>query len=165
MAVSRPLVVAIVAMALLLTSVGAELAFHRTYALDVRDPAGWLTVAESYDPTASGPRATPLLAHAILANASDQVELRVRVDNGYPWSYSHSFVVSTMGLRVAEGTLTAPARDTGASSFTIPASTLLSGLSPAAKGGPGGNVTTAYLDVQVGSVGFSGSFQLQEVAK
>jgi len=165
MALSRPLVVALVAMGLLVVSVGTELAFHRSFALDVHDAAGWLTVGESYDPTDNGvPRATPALTHAVLVNASDALDLRVRVDNGYPWSYSHAYVVSTGGLRVGEGTLTAPASGTGTATFSVPASTFFSSYA----GGPkiaGGNVTTAYLDVQVGAVSFSGTFQVQEVAK
>lgn len=163
MAVSRPLLVAITCMVLLLGSVTFEVVFHRTFTVEVHDAAGWQTIG-SFGTGDQNLRAGPVLSdHAVPANRSDVVEFRVRVDNAYPLSYSHSYIVGYQGINVAEGTLTAPARDIGTSSFTIPAATLLVSSGP--KTEPGGNITFVYFDVRLGNIDVPASFQLKEVSR
>ncbi|MFA5862664.1 MAG: hypothetical protein WDA16_13310 [Candidatus Thermoplasmatota archaeon] len=163
MAVSRPLLVAVACMVLLLGSVTFEVVFHRTFTVEVHDAVGWQTVG-SFGTGDKGLRAEPVLGtHAVTVNRSDNVEFRVRVDNAYPLAYSHSYVVGYQGINVGEGTLTAPARDVGTSSFTIPASTLLTNVGP--KTDPRDNITFVYFDVRLGNIDVPASFQLQEVSR
>jgi len=159
MALSRPLVVAIVAFALLGVSVGFEAAFHRTIYLDVKSGEGWQTIGQSATPGMGGPRATAAI-YPIPLSPNGTLELRVRIDNGYPWSFSHHYDVTSQGLLVASGTVTAPGRDVGESSFTLSYAQLVG-----AGGKPTGtNVTFASVGVQVGNDYAGGSFQVQEAS-
>ena len=162
MAVSRPLAVAIGAMVLLVGSVSFELFFQRSYALEVFHDGGWTTIGQTETPGDSSPRPMTPLAGAIIVNRSDDVQFRLRLDNGYPWSYAHHYDVEAYGLRVAEGDISAGGRDIGTSTFKVPASTLLGSF--AGKVGPGANITQAYLNVQIGTTSVSGTLELQEAA-
>lgn len=158
-----PLTVAMVAMGLLVVSVGFEVLYHRSYFVDVAAGTGWQTIGTSGDPGDSARYA----ARPEFTTAGDVVEaprdgtlqFRVRVDNAYPWSFSESYDVRVGGVIVAEGELTAAASAEGTSTFTIPASTFYASIPK----DPERNVTSAWLDVQVGSVYVSGSLLLQEV--
>jgi len=165
MALSRPLAIAVAAMALLVGSVTFEMIYHRSFTVEVRDASGWLTIGESVSNVDTPTRfaAAPLANRAIVVDRNATVEFQLRVDNGYPWSYSHHYDVSNGGLRVAEGDVRASARDVGTSPFTIPAATLLNPTF-GTKEVPGAstNVTFVSLYVTVGSTEVPASFQLQE---
>ena len=163
MVMSRPLVVAVTAMALLVASVGFEVLFHRTYQLDVRTDDGWMTIGTSGDPYGvARPRETQG-GGVVRASSDDTLTFRLRVDNGYPWSMSEAYDVRVGGVIVAEGTIAAAGRGDGESTFTVRAATLFSqsGRSPDVEGK---NITFAYVDVAVERVYLSGTFQLEEVA-
>ena len=158
-----PLAVAVVAMGLLVVSVGFEVVFQRTYSVDVQVDSGWQTIGQSGDRGSGRMYSEPKLtsgAGAITVARNETLEFRIRVDNGYPWSYSEAYDVRVEGVIVAEGELAAEARSEGTSTFTVPASTFFARMSP----DPERNLTTAYFDVQIGSAYVSASFFLQEAA-
>ena len=165
MAVSRPLAVAIAAMVLLVGSVTFDAVFHRTYRVDVHDAQGWQTIG-----TAGGGQpgksalASPRGAHPVIAARNATLEFRLRVDNGYPWSYSGHYDVAYNGVGIADGDISAPARGVGESPFTIPAASLYAGGTASVeptKGAPGSNVTYPYFSVEIGNVVVSANFELQ----
>jgi hypothetical protein len=161
MVLSRSLMIAVVAMALLVGSVTFEVVFQRTYALQVHDPPGWQTIGQSASANdVATPRAGPA-SHAILAARNASIDFRLRVDNGYPWASSQHYDIVFNGLSVADGTIAAPARGVGETPFTIPAATLLRG-SGGPKEIPGGNVTYVNLNAVIGSESIYATFQLQE---
>jgi hypothetical protein len=159
MAASPPLVVAVIAMVLLFGSVTFEVAFQRVYYVDVENGAGWQQVGHAGPAGAAGP-APPDRGLAVAA--SGNVSLRLRVDNGYPWSYAQHYEATYGGLSIASGDVTARARDTGVATFEVPASTFFQGAAAAPKIAP--NTTFVDLEVRVGDVTVPASFQLQEAS-
>lgn len=159
---SRPLVVAVVAMGLLVLSVGFEVVFHRSYAVDVQASDGWLTIgATGSEPyTLAKPGETSGGA-VVQASRNDTLTFRLRVDNGYPWSHSEDYDVRVNGVIVAEGKLEADARSEGTSTFEVRAAVFFQGAAVEPARAPG--VQFGYLDVQVGSAFVYASFQVQEV--
>lgn len=166
MAVSRPLAIAIVAMSLLVVSVGFEVLVQRTFALDVRVGDEWRTLAVSE--TSNDPyRTTPVGAtDPIVANASDTLTFRVRVDNGYPWAYSeHYYVSSWRGSTIADGELTAPGRGYGEATFSLVLGRIMSEGALTPEGGPkSAGYRSANLNVNLDEVYLSASFDVQEVS-
>lgn len=127
---STPLVVAAVAGVLLVVVIGADVAYNRTLFVDARTaPGSWATVAQ--DPCC---RAYEYLGgpYVIEANRSDDVTLRLRVDNGYPLAYEESFVVRAASVEIHRGVLQAPAGSEGVAEFSVPAATFLGHLPDAA---------------------------------
>jgi hypothetical protein len=163
MALSRPLVIAAIAMVLLIGSVTFEVGFQQAYSVQVRDGAAWRTIGE----TASDPTRSPTLAlsRAIVAPANGSVEFRLRIDNGRPWAASEHYDVIVGGLNVADGTITAPARGVGESAFSVPVSSLVNpnGGAPL-KESPASNVTFVNFDVEVAGRQVYANFQLQEAS-
>lgn len=148
-----------VAMGLLMLSVGFELAFQRSYTVDVRGATGWQTVAVSLreDTRAMEPVATRA-GDAIEVDRNGTITFRLVVDNGYPWRITEPYDVRYQGVIVAEGVIEAPARGEGTSTFEIPARTFLDSLGRA----PETPLQFPYLDVRVDSRYLSGNFQLRE---
>ena len=153
-----------VAMGLLVISVGFEVIVHRTYGVDVRVGDVWRTIAVSGS-TGEPYRSTPVEAtEPIVAGVNDTLQFRVRVDNGYPWSYSeHYYVTSNSGITVADGELAAASRGYGEATFGIVLGRIVDpgALAPEAKTSP---YRSASLNVAVGSVYLYASFQVQEAS-
>lgn len=134
---SRPLVVAIIASVALVALLAADASMNRTLALDQRVGDGWRTVAA--EPMTHD---RPFVAAPDSVAANETLTFRLRVENGHPWSYSESYRVYANGLEVASGTLEAPARGDGESTFNVRAAA----AGAAERGPPGG---AGYLELQV----------------
>ena len=123
MAVSKALVVAIVAGLGLVATISLDATMGRVISVDVKDGSAWRTVAEQGD-VGNGGRsfAEPFPAGGgVPVERNGSIDMRLRVDNGYFWSYDEHYVVRYGGLILAEGDLRAPARGTGESAFSVPA--------------------------------------------
>ena len=160
---SRPLIVAGVAAALLVVVLAVDLSFNRSYALDLRQDDAWVQVAEfpfpRYD-EARGPDSGPAV------DPNGTVEMRVRVDNGYPMEFSKSFALYVGGTRVGDGLLTAPALGEGEAIVTFPASTLFRNSDPLGPPGVEGEGSTAYawVRLEIGSDTWEQSLFVRSVA-
>lgn len=91
---------------------------NRTVILDRQVGGGWRLVA-SDPPTYEAKPLEPVGRGTERAQANETLEFRLRVDNGYPWSYSERYRVFSNGLEVASGTLEAGARSEGEAAFTV----------------------------------------------
>ena len=114
---------ALAAGALLLVVLTVDATMNRTYTVDVHDGTGFRTIA--IEPNTNGDfyAARPAVGYfgAINATANDTLRFRLTLDNGYPWSASETFQVDFNGAELARGTISAPARSTGETEFTLPA--------------------------------------------
>ena len=138
---SRPLIVAGVAAALLVVVLAADLSFNRSYALDLRQDDAWVQVAEF--PYSLYSEARPVDdGHRVDPNGT--VEMRVRVDNGYPLAFSERFALYVGGTRVGDGIITAPASGAGEAIVTFPASALFRESDPRAPVGVEDDRSSAY---------------------
>ena len=92
MAITRPLLVALAASIALLASVGVDLAYGQTVTLDVMDQGQWRTVGSAPIESREYPvRSTPATDEPLSAGHNDTLDLRVRLDNGYPWPSARTF--------------------------------------------------------------------------
>ena len=153
---STALITAGVAAALLVVTLGVDVAMTTSYSLDVWTGSSWREIVrDPYEMNVyRGPSET-----VVLANASDDIRFRLRVDNGYPWGKADDFRVLHNGEEVASGSFATPSRGSDEVEFTIPASRLISGSSrfePKPVGSPDTYVT---LQVQVGGDDIFQSFQ------
>lgn len=161
---SKPLIVAVVAMGLLVVSVGFEVLFHRSYAIDVQTPDGWITIGGTGSDPYGLSRPAETSGGAIVEVArNDTITFRLRADNGYPWSLSEPYDVRVGGVIVAEGTIAADARSEGESTFTLRAALFLPRTTETPVPEKPGS-TLGYFDVQIGDAFVSASFQVQEVS-
>lgn len=122
---STALVTAGVAAALLVVTLGVDVAMTTTYALDVWTGTAWRElVRDPYviDRQYRGPEQA-----LVTANASEDVRFRLRAENGYPWSKDGGFRVLHNGEEVASGSLDLPARSSDEAEFSIPAARLIQG--------------------------------------
>lgn len=138
--VSRPLIVASVAGALLLTVVGVDLAMDRTYYLDIEIGDRWVTFGEfPYQPTTRMYSGAPQPV-----DPNGTVTVRVRGENGYPWGMSEPYTLSVGASVVGEGTLAAPAWGTAQREHAFSASVLYESGDPyATKPVPGATPRSA----------------------
>jgi hypothetical protein len=156
----KPLVVAAVAAVLLVVSIGVDAAMNRTLALDAREDDGaWRAIGG--EPRLET-RPVPVGSTIVMAGPDDNVTLRVRVDNGYPFAYDESYRVFFNGREIASGTLRAEPRGEGESVFTVPARPFWDATGRPVPGEPRPNVTYANVEVYAGSRVLYGHFQLQE---
>jgi len=119
---SAALVTAGVAAALLVVVLGVDVTMTTTYALDAWTGSSWRELAR--DPMSGGGYyAQP--HGALSANASDEVRFRLRVENGSPWAVDARYSILHLGEEVVSGDISAPARGSGESEFSIPAARLL----------------------------------------
>jgi hypothetical protein len=164
---SRALTVAIVASVLLVVVVAADATMNRVYHAEVFLDGRWIKVATypwQFDPYSRG---IPSYV-AFEVNASDDVPVRVRIDNGYPWAFSERFEVLSGGRVLFEGTLTAAARSEGVAETTVKAEQLFRhGYEPlpAKDTPPVDQIWNPHLEVRVGDEIFGGSFALREVPR
>lgn len=112
-----PLAVAAVSAVLLVAVLAVDAGMNRTFSLDVRGVDGWVTVATS-DEGRGYPRAVHSLAPVTVAD-NGSVEFRLRVDNGYPWTFSGTYDAHAYGEPVAQGEVSAGARSAGTATFTV----------------------------------------------
>lgn len=163
---SGPLITAGVAAALLVVTLGVDVAMTTTYTLDVWSGTGWREIVR--DPykidVYRGPEQV-----VVSANASDDVRFRLRVENGYLWATSEDYRVLHNGEEVAYGALATEGRGSDESEFTIPASRLL-GEGTRFEPKPVGGADT-YVSLQVQTDGdeafrqYQPSFTLREVSR
>lgn len=121
MALTRPLSVALAAAVLLVVVVGADATMDRSLHLDRQDADGaWVTLA-------SGGEIPPEERYKMFADPTVRADdvnatltMRVRVENGYPWSYDEAFVAYAQGVEVARGRVEAEPRGAGATEFEVP---------------------------------------------
>ena len=152
---SRALVVAMVAAALLVVSIGADALMNRTYVLEVQDGAGgWHVLARS-----QSSRGLAVPAGGFLVNATNgSVTFRLRETNTYLWPSSTPWEARVEGASFAHGTLSSPARGEGEVTFGIPTSAWSASQPKPAEGAPAG--TLASVEVDVGDAPLYGGFQL-----
>ena len=158
---SRALAVAVGAAVLLVAVVAVDAAVNRTYHLEAYLDGRWVKLG-------SHPSAYDVAMPSYVAfdlNASDVVPFRVSAENGYPWGLSKDVEVSAQGVLLHTGTLTAEARGTGAATFDVPASRLLSHAGPERGGPPGEPLWTWWLSVRVGVESFQGHLGVREVER
>jgi len=142
---NKALITALVAFGLFVVTIAADASMNRSFALDASDgKGGWILGADHGDAT-SRPTGTP---GAIPYQENDTIDLRLRVENGYPWAFSEAYSVRYNGVEVASGTLQADARATGTSTFRFDTSRLDSGPQ-----GRDNAVKSAfvYLEITIGS--------------
>lgn len=160
---STPLAIAIAAGVLLAVVIGADVTYNRTLYVDASTgPGSWTTIAQ--DPCcrayeyARGPS-------LIDANRSDNITMRLRIDNGYPTVYRESFVVFAGSAEIARGELQAPARSEGVAPFSVPAAIFLGPNATVPV--PEKGIPYAYggIEVEVGSTRLFASPGIREVAK
>lgn len=165
---STPLLVAGVAAALLVVTLGVDAGMTTTYALDVWTGSTWRELArmpQTYDGRSSASFGQTTIA----ANESDDVRLRLRVDNGNFWASAQSFTVLHAGEPVAGGTIEAARRAEAVSEFTVPAERFFGGLSgsersPPVPQGAAAGPFYAELYVEVERVSLYASFNVREVS-
>ncbi|MEA3199942.1 MAG: hypothetical protein QOE90_1370 [Thermoplasmata archaeon] len=156
MALSRPLLVALVAGALLVVSIGADALMNRSYVLEVKDGAGgWHAIATS---ASEGGVARPVAQPTINVSGAGAVDFRLRETNGYLWPSSTPWEATVNGASFAHGTLSSPPRGEGEVTFSIPTSTWRD-AQPKVAGAPPG--TFANVEVTAGSAQLYGTFQLE----
>lgn len=163
---SRALTIAIASGVLLVAVVAADVAMNRKYHLEAFLDGRWIIVGTYPYDIAYG-RGIPSMV-AFDVNASDEIPMRLRIDNGYPIAFSETFEVTTFGEQLAAGTLTAAGRGTGSAEFTVVASRLFSAGGeriPTDKADGVSAVWHPYFSVRVGGEYFEGSLALREVGR
>ena len=159
---SRPLAVAAVASALLVARLVADASMNRAVHVDVREAGGWRPVASDpyvFDETSRAP--SPYGRN--LLGANETVEMRLRVDNGYPWAYGETFRAYVNGVEVASGALYAPARGEGEATFSFSASSAAAASEPGSRAGPDAPaVRSLVLFVEAGDARLEAYFEVQE---
>lgn len=153
---SKALLVAVVAAAALVVSIGVDAAMNRTYVLEIRKGDGWIAIAQS-DPGAPNVIREPA-GGMVVVPANGTVEFRLRETNTYFWASSTSWEALANGASYAHGTLSSPARGQAEATFSIPASAWTNGQAKPVD--PSGAVF-ASLQVRAGDAELYGSFQLQ----
>lgn len=149
--------VALAAGALLLVVVAADATITRTVTLSVQDDDGdWHQLAATTDDIYNRPGGEVVLER----NRSDEVTLRVAVDNEPPWAYEEDYVLRSSGRNLASGTLAAEGRSTAADTLTVPVDQLLH-EAPQTRGGQ------QFTDVQlsIGTDHLYSGLSIQEVAR
>lgn len=145
---STALVTAGVAAALLVVTLGVDVAMTSEHALDIWTGSAWREVVR--DPATDMMRygGPPQVVQSV--NASDDVRFRLRMENGYPWAQGGTYRVLHNGEEVASGELSAEGRGSAQSEFTIPAERLLTGGGLRGEPKPvGGAETFVQLQVQL----------------
>lgn len=138
MALSRALIVAFVAGAALVVSIGLDAAMNRSWTVDVQSRDGWTTVATTGQIVEERVAKT-IGPNAVEASRNGTIHMRVTIDNGYAWSYSETYrVLGPSGAEIARGTLEAPARGMGVATFDVPARLAFEPSSPDPKPVGGG---------------------------
>ncbi len=140
-----PLAVAAVAGALLLVVLGVDASMNRTFYLDVQVNGEWQTVAENGEGSRGYVERYYAGSSPVFA-ANETVDMRLRVDNGYPWAWTGSYHVLVQGRTVEKGDVRAPARGEGDIAFEFNASAQETGLPEPAKG----EIRFLYVQVEVG---------------
>lgn len=161
---SRALAVAVTAAVLLVVVVAADVSMNRFIHLEAHVDGRWVKVA-SHPPDYLG-RAVPGYVPFDL-NASDSVQMRLRVVNGHPWAFAEQAEVSLAGRLVHSGTLSAGARSEGTMEFSVNGTQVLSPpFSDPGYRGPGeAGTALPWFDVHVGGDYFSGAIAFREVPR
>lgn len=149
--------VAMVAGVLLLVVVAADATITRSVTLSVEtDEGDWHEIATTKDNLYDRPGGEVVLER----NRSDEVTLRVAVDNEPPWAYEEDYVLRSSGRDLASGTLAAEGRSTAADTVTVTVDELLH-ESPSTRGGH------QFTDVQlsIGTDHLYGGLSIQEVPR
>src|SRR5688500_7030591 len=110
MAVSKALVVAVVAGLGLIATISVDAAMNRVISVDVKDGTAWRTVGEHGDVGGTSRAYLEFPPAGIPVERNGSIDMRLRVDNGYYWGYDEHYTVRYGGLILAEGELQAPAR-------------------------------------------------------
>lgn len=118
--------IAIVAGVLLVAVVAIDVAFHASISLEVdtslgEDEEAWETIATL--PT----QWTSIAPHGIVieTNRSQEVPMRIVIDNERPLAFEETYELRAEGRRLAQGTLQAPSLGTAEETLQVPASDLL----------------------------------------
>jgi hypothetical protein len=161
MARVSPLAVAAVSGILLMVVLGVDATVNRSYAVDVEGTGGWQTVAQGPVQDEYAFVRYPFATGAVEVEDNASVTFRVRGENGYPWAMSERYTVYGSGAVVAEGILTAPARGSGESEFTLDVARLASGPygQPKLAGDPADRI---YLELRVGGETLYGEVAVRE---
>lgn len=149
--------VAAVSGLLLVVVLAVDASMNRTYALDVEGTDGWRTFAT--DAQVSYPR-FDYGGSAVDVADNTSVTFRVRADNGFPWELSKTFTVTSYGVRVAEGVISAPARGEGVAEFSLNVSDLAG--SPPYPKQDASNYENVYLELHVGNEIVGGTVNIRE---
>lgn len=142
-----PLAVALAAGALLVLVIGADASVNVSYALDLQQEGAWRQVAMRPYSHESAPY--PLGAPGEMeVNRSDELRLRLRMENGYLWAKSVEYEVHVAGRPVdaLAGRLEAGARDGAAVEFAVPAERILGRASDPEKGVPSSGSIVVLVD-------------------
>jgi hypothetical protein len=167
MAASRALIIAVVGMALLVVSITVDVNVNRAFYVDAKDAGEWRTVGELGAHEFERPYATPIGPYgAIVVPPNGSLDMRVRVDNGYPWAYAQHYVVLVNGAQAASGELTAPARGMGEAAFSLPASKLYATAGPDCRGASDVKIKCGYpsIVVMLGTKSVYANVQVQEAS-
>jgi hypothetical protein len=127
--------VAGIAAALLVVSVGTDLAFSQTVSLEAGKQGGTLQLIGDAALGGGNRYAKPALdGDPIPVNRSDTLTLRVNLDNGNPWPSTRSFTITTEGCYSGARSLAvidvhASARGVGSAEAQISVATLLNAAS------------------------------------
>lgn len=165
----KPLTVAMVAAVLLVLTIAVDASINRTIMFDVQSNGTFRTVYEDPMPTEPS-RARPQFygPNTVTANRTDDVQMRLRVDNGYPWPFDEEYRVYVGGEEVHAGRIDVGGRDAGESTFSVPAGRLidLSGGSRPVTEFSGPSSVFVSIEVRIhGETPFSPGFELREVSK
>lgn len=161
--VSRPLLVAVVSASLLVVVLGVDIAFNTTYYLDIEDDGAWVTFAQFPYPRDGRYEFPP----GIDVDPNGTANVRVRVDNGFPWAFSEGFRLYVGNTLVADDVLTAPARGTGAVETSVSGSTLFKDGNPYDPRAVGESVPksgTAWFRLEIGGDTYEQALFLQEAS-
>jgi hypothetical protein len=154
---STGLWVALAAGALLVGVVAVDASVTRTVALEVRDDEGdWQQLA-STERDESPHRPGPEIV--LDRNRTDELQLRITVDNEPPWSYEADYRVQANGATVASGTLTAEGGATGQTTVAALVADVLDGRGP-----PGEDRHFVSTEATVGTQTLHGGLAVEEVA-
>lgn len=149
--------IAMAAGALLIVVVAADATITRSVTLEVEtDEGDWHQIATTKDDRYNRPGGELVLER----NRSDEVTLRVAVDNEPPWAYEEDYVLRSSGRDLASGTLAAEGRSTAEDTVTVTVSQLLHDA-PHTRGGH------QFTDVQlsIGTDHLYGGLSIQEVPR
>lgn len=157
---SRAFVVAAVAAAALVVSIGFDAAMNRSYVLEAKQGDGWIAIAQS-QPYGTGVIREPM-GGSVVVPANGTVEFRLRETNTYFWASSTTWEARVNGASYAHGTLSSPPRGEAEVKFGVPASAW---TSLQQKPTDSNGTIFASLELQVeGTNGLYGSFQLKEAS-
>ena len=162
---SRALSVAIGASVLLVAVVAVDASMNRVYHVEAFLEGRWIQVATHPVTDETYARGYPSFV-TFDVNASDDVRVRLRVDNGYPWAFEERFDVLVNGEYLFDGTLTAAARSEGVAETTVKGSKLFGAgyeTRPVPNGSGGQPVWMPTFDANVGGERFGGIVYLREV--